>query len=441
MDLGKGELEGDPGAPGDPGDPGDPLSLPADPDEGALRWLCAVAPYPVIIADCGGIILHASEKACKLFGYEAAQLVGQAVELLIPDALRQSHEAHRTAYMQSPRERLMGAGRDLPGLDSYGRSIPLEIALVPLTLSGEPAVMVTMIDLSIRRQLEDRLREERDFSAAIIDGLPAVFYLLDTQGRFLRWNRNFETVTGLPSDEISRIEAMDLFKDEERQRIQEAIATVFREGRNNIEADFRTRGGAYTPYYFSGLRVKLSGELCLAGSGIDISALKTLQARLELQATHDPLTGLANRQRFESLLSQEMERVKRYGSMFSLIMFDIDHFKAVNDDYGHPVGDLILRKFGETLSPHVRSTDTLARWGGEEFMLLLPGTPLDHASAVAESVRQRIGAAMIPGLRKVTISGGVTQYRPNEAASVLLKRVDDALYEAKSTGRDCVVNR
>ncbi len=81
-----------------------------------------VAPYPVIIADRAGIILHANEKVCKLFDYEAAQLVSQAVELLIPDTLRRSHEVQRTAYMQSPRERLMGVGRDLLGLDRQGEN-------------------------------------------------------------------------------------------------------------------------------------------------------------------------------------------------------------------------------------------------------------------------------------------------------------------------------
>jgi diguanylate cyclase (GGDEF)-like protein len=120
-------------------------------------------------------------------------------------------------------------------------------------------------------------------------------------------------------------------------------------------------------------------------------------------------------------------------------MLDIDHFKKVNDRHGHPVGDLVLKQFAETLRPHLRATDTLARWGGEEFMLLLPSTPAVDARVLAENLRERVGNALMPVQGNITISIGMTEYRPPETLHELFRRVDAALYEAKDSGRDRVV--
>jgi diguanylate cyclase (GGDEF)-like protein/PAS domain S-box-containing protein len=408
-------------------------------DKDAIRWLGAISPYPVILANAEGVILHANLKACHLFGYEAEELLGQPVEILVPDASRSVHRTHRRAYFARPEERPMGIGRDLIGCDKHGRLIPIEVALVPLTLSRTPAVMATIVDLTVRKHLEGQLREERDLNDAIIDGLPGLFYLLDPSGRFIRWNHNLQRITGLTHAEITGIRATDLFKGKDRLRVEAAIEEVFRNGRHEIEASMRTAGNEYVPFHFSGVRVQLSGRTCLAGSGIDISSATKLRAELEFRATHDLLTGLVNRHRFEELLASEIERAKRYRGSFSVLMLDIDHFKRVNDRHGHPIGDLVLKQFAETLRPHLRATDTLARWGGEEFTLLLPSTPATEARVLAENLRERIGNTRMPVQGNITISIGMTEYRPPETLHELLRRVDAALYEAKERGRDRVV--
>lgn len=418
---------------------GDTTSTRQSLDADASRWLGAISPYPVILASGEGAILHANLKACRLFGYEIEELLGQPVEILLPLGSKAAHRAHRRNYFAHPGERPMGSGRDLIGCDKRGRLIPVEVALVPLTLSSTPAVMATIVDLTVRKQLEVQLREERDLNDAIIDGLPGLFYLLDTSGRFLRWNRNFQKITGLPPAEIEGIRATDLFKGKDRVRVQDAIEAVFKNGRHEIEARMRTAANEYVPFHFSGVRVRLSGHTCLAGSGIDISSATKLRAELEFRATHDLLTRLVNRHHFEELIASEIERAKRYGGLFSVLMLDIDHFKKVNDRHGHPVGDLVLKQFAETLRPHLRATDTLARWGGEEFMLLLPSTPAVDARVLAEILRERVGNALMPVQGNITISIGMTEYRPPETLHELFRRVDAALYEAKDSGRDRVV--
>lgn len=159
---------------------------------------------------------------------------------------------------------------------------------------------------------------------------------------------------------------------------------------------------------------------------------------LERLASHDTLTELWNRQRFESALDIELERVRRYGSTCALIMLDVDHFKQVNDQYGHAAGDRVLMDLGELLAQETRAPDQVARWGGEEFMILLPETGADGAFILAERIRRRVAETRVDGPGHVTVSLGITTNSVNEERSVLLRRLDDALYEAKKNGRNCV---
>jgi diguanylate cyclase (GGDEF)-like protein/PAS domain S-box-containing protein len=408
-------------------------------DAEALNWLCQVSPYAMLLVDAQGVVMRANQHACLLFGYAPEAMNGTPIEMLVPKVSRLKHENERRAEMVQPEQDRMRGGKDLIGQHRDGHRIPVEVTLVPVSLAQGPAVIATIIDLRAHKELEAQLREERDLSEAIIHSLPAVFYVLNRAGRFLRWNQNLEQVTGMTGEELAQHCAWDLFDPVDTERVRELIEAVFVEGKAEIDLDLRTRTGGCIPYHFTGRRVELANQLCLTGAGIDISTRKALEADLKHQATHDPLTGLINRQHFEDLLRQELERAQRYRTPFSLVMMDIDHFKAVNDGYGHLIGDMVLRVFAEALRGHLRSTDTLARWGGEEFMVLSPDTRRDGAVTLAEAVRLRVAETPMPGPGRVTVSLAVTAYQAGESAHELLKRVDDALYEAKRTGRNRVV--
>lgn len=408
-------------------------------DHESLRWLCHISPYAMLLVDHEGTILRANARAGELFGYSPEQITGEPVELLVPEGMRHLHRSHRHTFMERPEERMMRGGRDLCARHHDGRSIPVEITLVPVTLAQRPAVIASIIDLSQRKRLEGQLREERDLGEAIIHSLPAVFYLLDSRGRFLRWNQNLEEVTGYSAEELRAIPAWALFDGEDVERIRSGIRSVFRDGKFELDAVLRTRDGGGVPYHFTGRRVELAGQQCLTGAGVDISTRKALEADLKHQATHDPLTGLVNRYHFEDVLRRELQRSQRYHSPFSLVMMDIDHFKSVNDQYGHLVGDLVLRRFADTLRGKVRASDVLARWGGEEFMLLLPDTHREGAAVLSETIRGRVSETPVPGPGRITVSLAVTGYHSGESSHALLKRLDDALYEAKRSGRNRLV--
>lgn len=166
---------------------------------------------------------------------------------------------------------------------------------------------------------------------------------------------------------------------------------------------------------------------------------RSLMEELTYQALHDRLTGLFNRGKTEDRLRQEITRSSRYGNTFSLILFDVDHFKLVNDRFGHNAGDDVLVSVASNLKGNVRASDMVGRWGGEEFLVILPETDLDIAGEVAENLRLHIAQQTfpIPG-GTVTVSAGVSSFLPGDSLQELVKRADSALYQAKEDGRNRV---
>ena len=164
--------------------------------------------------------------------------------------------------------------------------------------------------------------------------------------------------------------------------------------------------------------------------------------RIRELATRDDLTGLYNRRYMQERLTQQINEVQRSGGRFSLCMADLDHFKRINDTHGHGIGDLVLRQFADIARTCLRESDTLARWGGEEFLVLLPDTGTGQAAQSMERLRTAVAEQCalpeVPDL-KVTFSAGVTEYRSGETAEQAVERADRALYRAKAEGRNRVV--
>lgn len=161
-------------------------------------------------------------------------------------------------------------------------------------------------------------------------------------------------------------------------------------------------------------------------------------------ATHDDLTGLLNRRAMLDRMQLEQRRSLRSGSPLLIAQLDIDHFKAVNDTHGHAAGDLVLQRFADTVRRNVRDTDVLARWGGEEFVLLLCDTPAADAVALMERLRQAVQAMQVPVAQggepiTVTVSIGLARHTPADPLAGTLERADQALYAAKAGGRNRVV--
>lgn len=159
---------------------------------------------------------------------------------------------------------------------------------------------------------------------------------------------------------------------------------------------------------------------------------------LQQRACTDALTGAANRQKLECDIEQMRNRVLRYGNSFSMVIFDIDHFKNVNDTFGHTAGDSVLIELTQIVQEQIRDVDFLYRYGGEEFVILLSDTDLAGATAAAEKIRQSIEAHTFRYVDSLTASFGASQYSPDESAEKFIKRADENLYHVKKSGRNGV---
>jgi diguanylate cyclase (GGDEF)-like protein len=169
--------------------------------------------------------------------------------------------------------------------------------------------------------------------------------------------------------------------------------------------------------------------------------LRRVNAILENHATTDSLTGIRNRRKFLELLQEEIWEAQRYGMPLALIFFDIDHFKLVNDTYGHEAGDSVLQELARIVTGMIRQTDIFARFGGEEFVILVHNNDVRTGRELAEKIRSRVEQHSFPLMGAVTCSFGVAQFYPDDTAETIIKRADDAMYAAKQAGRNRVETR
>ncbi len=177
--------------------------------------------------------------------------------------------------------------------------------------------------------------------------------------------------------------------------------------------------------------------MALGVLGLAQMSFRGYQKRLEDMAVRDKLTGAYNRQVFEELVDDAISLANKESHPLSLAVIDLDHFKQVNDNYGHPAGDLVLQRVVALCQRHIAQVGTLCRWGGEEFVVLLPHMTQQEAYQRMESIRAEI--AMHASQPQVTVSIGVVQYQQNESLLHLFNRADQAMYTAKSEGRNKVV--
>jgi diguanylate cyclase (GGDEF)-like protein len=171
----------------------------------------------------------------------------------------------------------------------------------------------------------------------------------------------------------------------------------------------------------------------------DVTNETQLREMYMRQAVTDPLTNLLNRLGGHQTIAREVARARRHGSPLSFAMFDIDHFKRVNDEHGHGVGDDVLREVADLVVRSIRGDDALIRWGGEEFLLVLPGARVEQARDLARRLRAKVAGIALEGLPPVTISIGVAELGAEDSgAEAAIERADRRMYSAKAAGRDRV---
>jgi len=326
-----------------------------------------------------------------------------------------------------------------------GQTFPTEILLSRVDLDDGPILEATIRDISAKKAALDEIRQARDRAETYFEAVPVMLLILDTHGRVSAINRRGCELLGLERDAIVGTDWFARFVSGEEGGWLAKVHQALREGREKVaeyveHTVINAVGERRVVAFRSTLLRDATGEVeGLLAAGSDVTDQRQVEAALEYRASHDPLTGVYNRRKMTELLDGEIRRAQRYGSAFSVILFDIDHFKAINDHHGHDIGDAVLQELTAVITRRLRDVDSLARWGGEEFLLLLPETDLAGARRGAEDVRALIAATDFTGVARVTISLGVAALEVGEAMEGLLKRVDDSVYAAKTGGRNRVV--
>jgi diguanylate cyclase (GGDEF)-like protein/PAS domain S-box-containing protein len=297
-----------------------------------------------------------------------------------------------------------------------------------------------------KQSLEKRLQ-------TITDVLGEGVYLLDPERRLIFMNPEAERLLGYRFDELAGKPIHEFiygqFSDGTRFDLcTSPLILSLNEGREFKDPDtvFICKSGYLLPVAL--ICRPILENRCHTGTVIafhDITeqkkareSLEAVNRILEKQASTDPLTGILNRLKLSQLLDTELKRAKRYATPLSILLLDVDKFKSINDNYGHLTGDAVLKEMAYLISGQLRDSDVFARWGGEEFMILIPDCGISQARACAEKLCQAIAGHAFSLPVPVTASFGVAEMRPEDTHESLTNRADQALYAAKQNGRNRV---
>ncbi|WP_165248292.1 sensor domain-containing diguanylate cyclase [Paludisphaera soli] len=291
--------------------------------------------------------------------------------------------------------------------------------------------------LAAGEKLEELIRDEMAVWRILFEQSRDGIVVLDMDGRVVAANKMYSQLLGYSEDEIHELSVWDWDLVFERKQVREKLRSVNASG-DHFESRHRRKDGTVIDVEISTNGALFKNRKLIFCFVRDVTERKRVEERLRVLATTDGLTGVANRVECSRRLAGDLERARRYDSPFSLILFDLDHFKQVNDNHGHDAGDRVLQSCARLVVDSIRRVDVAGRWGGEEFLVLLPHSRLDAAANVAEKIRQAIAQHRFDEVGSVTASLGVAEFSRQDDSKSLLRRADEALYRAKARGRNCV---
>jgi diguanylate cyclase (GGDEF)-like protein/PAS domain S-box-containing protein len=360
----------------------------------SFRHLLEAAPDAMVIVDAEGKMVMVNGQTEEVFGYLREELVGQPVETLVPDRLRESHSSHRFEYAADPHVRSMGVGLELYGQHKDGSEFPVDISLSPLHTEDGTFVLSAIRDITEWRRAE----QDASLFRAVVESSQDAIISKDLTDVITTWNAGAERLYGYTADEAKGKSITMLVPPGHDDNMPE----ILRRARSSEQIDnyetIRVRK--------DGTQVDVSltvSPVCdrdgqVIGASViarDVSARLRYQEQLRYLAEHDALTGLLNRRQFEREVSEQVGRAHRYGELSTLLMIDIDGFKQINDTYGHRVGDRALKTIAVALKRRLRDTDQVARVGGDEFAVLLPYAGAEQAGDIAADLQGLVSGCSV----------------------------------------------
>ena len=293
---------------------------------------------------------------------------------------------------------------------------------------------------------------DNDFSKTILENLFDGVYFVDCDRKILYWNKGAENITGYTSSEVIGKRCCDNINHVDDYGIQLCMTTcplaktVADSMPREMNLYIRHKKGHRVPVLIRTIALRHSlgrviGAVEIFSDSSPKLAITQKIKELEKMALLDPLTELANRRYIELNMQTKLDEMRRYGRPFGILFMDIDHFKKVNDLHGHDIGDKVLIMVSNTFMKNVRASDIVGRWGGEEFLSIMPNINEDQLYFFANKLRvlvEQSGFSLDSGIVQVTVSIGATLAQPKDTTETLLERADKLLYYSKATGRNRV---
>lgn len=300
-----------------------------------------------------------------------------------------------------------------------------------------------------QRKLRQRAQQQAAEVRGLYENAPCGYHSLNADGIVIKMNQTELHWLGFDADEVvGQLRYRDVISPGTQDAFDAAFAQVIDGQQGEAECTLMTRHGDHRHVVIQASGYRQQGRFVYSRATVfDLTERKRLEEKLRAQAMTDPLTGVFNRRYLQSQASIEMSRGLRHDTPLSLIAIDIDHFKRINDEYGHDAGDEVLKRFTTVVSGLLRQEDLLCRVGGEEFAILLPNTAIPQAQQIAERIRATIDATQVTITHEggqqtlhITASFGVTHVSPRASTlKTALHRADTGLYQAKQEGRNRIV--
>jgi len=410
--------------------------------ESILNTVVKSARDAIIMIDGMGNVALWNDAAVQLFGYSEEEIIGKDFhKLMLPENIDYNEfEKGFTHYKSTGEGKLIGKTIEVKAKHKDGHELDVEISLSSLKIKDSFYAVGIVRDISERKQSQDELENSHKQYLELSENAPIGILKCDISGNIVYANQKTLEIIGSPSIEETKKINLLTFPLLVKSGISEILEECLKTNKTDVyEIDYETK---WRKKIWLRLHIKpLAKKNTVIGAQIiidDVTEKKQMEDELRSLSTIDYLTNIYNRRFFMEKLETEVERAQRTGSKFSLVMLDIDHFKKINDNFGHNAGDLVLKSIAEMIKNRIRKIDCLARWGGEEFVILLLDTTVNMAKVLIEEIRENISKINIPGVDSVAASFGVVGYRQDDTTDTLVQKADTMMYEAKAAGRNCV---
>ncbi len=407
----------------------------------SYRYLFEKNPQPMWVYDLETLrFLTVNDVAVDHYGYTRDEFLRMSIKEIRP-------QEDIPGLLENIAE--LSGGLDRAGIWRHcrkdGTVILVDIHSHALVFEGRHAELVLAVDVTEKIRAEQALQHSEREKSALLNSIPDIAWLKDTEGRFIAVNRAFARASGCPSDAIVGRCDLDLFNQSLAEKYVRDDREVMEAGKiKRVEERFIDSQGK--EIWLDTIKVPFYNHLGeVAGTvGIarDISERRDYERQLEHQATHDSLTGLPNRTLLTDRIRQAIARAARSGKMVAVVLLDLDRFKIVNDSLGHSRGDELLQQFSERIRQRTRAQDTFARLGGDEFVLML--TEIEEISGISVAVDRVRSCLCEPFLIaerdiQMAVSVGIAVFpQDGKDWESLLRNADSAMFEAKRRGRDTV---